>query len=563
MLKIKNYIKLKILVFTLGCAALVVAGPLSAQTLTDAPEISDISVTNRKGDQARISWETDKPARGEINFGLTSNYGRTQVSLNGFEREHGLTLTNLSEDTEYHYRIKVKDASGNITFTKDRTFSTLDTPGADNTDPAKVNDLKADKQTQTSVRLTWKSPGDDGDDGAAMSYDIRYSTNPITATNWNTATQVTGEPTPRKANRFQEYTVVGLDPGENYFFAIKAEDEEGNISELSNVVEAQTLSTGGDIGQDTDTSAPASPFNFTARPTDEQITLTWTNPSDNDFARVIILRRDDAYPSSPTDGEAEVVYAGTGEEYTDINLQEKRYYYAIYAHDLKPNLSNRRVTAGTPEPDSDSVKIVLEAASEFPFGEVRGFSYQSETTVDEVAKNNGTQVFNRNTSVELTGEAKDAYEKLMQNRSTSQNNRHSIAYFLQFGTQTTQDMGPGERAGVINSFYRASGILPMSAEDWADIIRIAGEKPPVQTRAEAEEKAAQDFLKIYNREVTRSNFRENFAFNTIAYGLRPATRNIESEKKAIRIFETIYDRSPSSTADWDTMRAIAYSGVKR
>ena len=57
----------------------------------------------------------------------------------------------------------------------------------------------AQEATQTSITLTWTAPGDDGDIGTAASYDIRYSLSSINASNWNDATQVTGEPSPQTA----------------------------------------------------------------------------------------------------------------------------------------------------------------------------------------------------------------------------------------------------------------------------------------------------------------------------------------------------------------------------
>jgi hypothetical protein len=49
----------------------------------------------------------------------------------------------------------------------------------------------------------------------------------------------------------------------------------------------------------------------------------------------------------------------------------------------------------------------------------------------------------------------------------------------------------------------------------------------------------------------------------MAYGLRPTNRNLNSEKNAINTFKSLNNRLPSSASDWDTIRAIAYSGAKR
>jgi hypothetical protein len=86
-----------------------------------------------------------------------------------------------------------------------------------------------------SATLTWTAPGDDGDVGTAAQYDLRYSTSPITPANWDSATPVTGEPTPAAAGATESFTVLGLQPNTMYYFAIKTADEVFNWSDLSNV----------------------------------------------------------------------------------------------------------------------------------------------------------------------------------------------------------------------------------------------------------------------------------------------------------------------------------------
>ena len=48
------------------------------------------------------------------------------------------------------------------------------------------------------------------------------------------ATDVADEPTPLVAGTAQSMTVSGLTPGETYFFALRSQNEEGSISDLSN-----------------------------------------------------------------------------------------------------------------------------------------------------------------------------------------------------------------------------------------------------------------------------------------------------------------------------------------
>ncbi|HEX2993407.1 MAG TPA: hypothetical protein VHP14_01205, partial [Anaerolineales bacterium] len=68
----------------------------------------------------------------------------------------------------------------------------------------------------------------------ATSYLVRYSTSPIDAGNWATATPVTtGIPTPLGVGAIQSMTVNGLIPGVTYYFAVRAQDEEPNLGGMS------------------------------------------------------------------------------------------------------------------------------------------------------------------------------------------------------------------------------------------------------------------------------------------------------------------------------------------
>jgi len=113
-------------------------------------------------------------------------------------------------------------------------------PPADTTPPAAITDLTCSNPTFTSIDLSWTAPGDDGNSGTATSYDIRYSTEPISEQNWDSAIQITGEPTPAQAGSSQSMTVSGLTSGTTYYFAIKTSDEASNISRISNVASLTT-----------------------------------------------------------------------------------------------------------------------------------------------------------------------------------------------------------------------------------------------------------------------------------------------------------------------------------
>jgi formylglycine-generating enzyme required for sulfatase activity len=114
-------------------------------------------------------------------------------------------------------------------------------PFSDNVPPAKVIDLSAAPVDSTTIRLTWRAPGDDGLTGTAASYDVRYSGEPIeTDADGESAAQAEGEPAPSRAGSTQSFDVTDLLPTTEYFFALRAADAEPNWSARSNVASAVT-----------------------------------------------------------------------------------------------------------------------------------------------------------------------------------------------------------------------------------------------------------------------------------------------------------------------------------
>jgi len=96
-----------------------------------------------------------------------------------------------------------------------------------------INDL-----TNGEVSLHWTAPGDDGNIGQAAGYDIRYwpvRFGPINSEHkWISANRVPGEPSPSPAGLTDSMLVTSLESGAEYYFCIKAYDEVGNYSGLSN-----------------------------------------------------------------------------------------------------------------------------------------------------------------------------------------------------------------------------------------------------------------------------------------------------------------------------------------
>lgn len=172
--------------------------------------------------------------------------------------QQSVMVTGLSPATTYYFAIKTADEVPNWAGLSN-VVSRTTAVAPDVVRPAPLA-IGISALTDSTATLAWTAVGDDSLAGTATSYDVRWSTSPITAANWATATQAAGEPAPAAAGTAQSFTVTGLSRQVTYYFAAKVVDEAGNWSALSNVPSATTP----------DTKPPAAI-------TDLVVGLTWFN----------------------------------------------------------------------------------------------------------------------------------------------------------------------------------------------------------------------------------------------------------------------------------------------
>ena len=363
-----------------GNVSVVASDKISLDNI--APIISNISDTTLSSTTAVIRWNTSELTTSQLEYGFTTNYGSLTAENTILKTSYETSLSGLSPDkTIYHYRVKSKDNAGNQSISIDKTFVT---PGlTDFISPDPIIDFRASDVTQTSATLNWTATGDDGNFGTAASYDIRYSENEMTSSMWPDVHQIVGEPIPSIAGSTENiYIAVGLAPDTNYYFAIKALDDTGNSSSISNIISFKTLPAdsspgnsgggngggsggggGGSGGIFTDNVPPAQPLNFRAVPANKQVALFWQNPTDADFVRVIVLRSTSIINTlnktiDDLRSTYDVVYEGKKQEYIDTKLDNSRtYYYAISAYDKKPNFSPFSILSVQPNSSVESMAV--------------------------------------------------------------------------------------------------------------------------------------------------------------------------------------------------------------
>lgn len=314
-----------------------------------APTLNTITLTwAAPGDDGRVGQAAGYDIRYSASRAAVETWDQAaQIKNEPAPKAAGLTETfvvsGLDPETTYYFAIKTLDEEGNVSLRSNIASET--TLGlADTTPPCKITDLVAGNPTTHSVTLTWTAPGDDCQTGQAGCYHIRYSTSPINKDNWSAAFQVKANPVPAASGSKETFVVVGLDPATFYYFGIKACDEGGNLSPLSNIASEITLRLA-----DTTPSCRITDL-VAGNPTLYSITLAWAAPGDDcqdgqagcyDIRYSTSSINEDNWPTASQVKNNPIPAApGSRETFTVDGLNPATlYYFAIKACDEEGNLS--------------------------------------------------------------------------------------------------------------------------------------------------------------------------------------------------------------------------------
>ncbi|MFH1679504.1 MAG: fibronectin type III domain-containing protein [Candidatus Eisenbacteria bacterium] len=192
--------------------------------------------------------------------------------------EESLLIGPLETDTVYSFALRSADEVPNWSGLSNVVHVTCGSasPGIDSIPPAAVTDLGVLSVAETAVTITWTSPGDDSVSGTAAAYDIRYSTTGIDEERWEASAVAPGAPVPERAGSAETFTISDLAPDTTYWIALRASDEAGNVSGLSNVMSARTAAAA------KDTIPPARiPYLHAAARGPGRAFLIWIAPGDD------------------------------------------------------------------------------------------------------------------------------------------------------------------------------------------------------------------------------------------------------------------------------------------
>jgi subtilisin family serine protease len=239
-----------------------------------------------------------------------------------------------------------------------RLMSTIDTMP-----PAPVTSLSVQSAASNAVTLAWLASGDDGAVGKASRYEVRYSTKPITASNFNGATLALNPLPPRATGSAESFQVPGLFFLTKYYFALVVIDKAGNRSPVSNAVSTTTLGV-----PHLDLSADTFDANLATGATQTRL-LTITNSGDGtlDFSTPVApawahLVPDVARVAAGQSIQVQVIFDA-------VHMTAGSYNSSVLLANNDPTRSNAPLTVGlqvASAPDISVSAATLDLGTTFP-----------------------------------------------------------------------------------------------------------------------------------------------------------------------------------------------------
>jgi len=101
-------------------ALLAVVASVVPALLASAQTIEDVAASNLSSTAAAVTWTTDVPTDGTVNYGTTTSLGSSSSDPRPDDDVHAVPLSGLAEDTQYYYEVVsngVTDDNGGAFYT--------------------------------------------------------------------------------------------------------------------------------------------------------------------------------------------------------------------------------------------------------------------------------------------------------------------------------------------------------------------------------------------------------------------------------------------------------------
>ena len=312
-----------------------------------APEV--VSITD---DQATVMWETDEPSDTYIEFSTDSTFGEIDTigglpetrTLSGDVTSHSITLTNLTADTVYYFRVASVDLEDNgPTYSKRDSFRTFAEP--DTAPPAIIDGPRVVSFTNNTVTVQWTTD--------ELSDSFVLFSNDSTFIKKNALRKVTN------AYEYQydenvgsaedvtvhEITITNLDTNENYIYTVGSQDKSDNHSQAPDTSLFKTAAN-------PDTTPPEVPENVNAVSGNKAVYIQWADVPDSagDLGGYNVFRKEGQEWTAIATQITETHYYDTGLE------NGTAYEYSVASVDnVYPQNSSELSLSKSAVPGEDSV----------------------------------------------------------------------------------------------------------------------------------------------------------------------------------------------------------------
>jgi len=186
---------------------------------TTAPTISSVAAASVQATWMKITWTTDELANSRIDYSISpdTSFG-SNASSTAMVTSHEITLSGLTPNTTYLYRVKSQDPSGNTATDSNGgggyATTTLQGPTISEVTTESVND--------SSATIIWNT------NTSSNSY-VVYATN-LTNLKNGVSTSEVGSITRISTAPYQHrVSLSGLTSRTVYYFYVKSTDESGNL----------------------------------------------------------------------------------------------------------------------------------------------------------------------------------------------------------------------------------------------------------------------------------------------------------------------------------------------
>jgi peptidoglycan hydrolase-like protein with peptidoglycan-binding domain/phosphodiesterase/alkaline phosphatase D-like protein len=294
------------------------------QVQTSSVAISTIETTSITTSGATITWQTDLPSDSQVEYGDSENLGTLSALNTVMTTSHSVTLTGLSQNTNYIFKVKSKPVGVLVqTVSISQEFDTL-SQAVPVVAPANILSVSSSAITTAGVTISWTT---DKNSTSKVEYGINTSYGASSAINQTMQTS-------------HSVSLSNLQAGTTYHYRVQSIDEASNITYSEDYTFTTSPSTTSFV------SAPGAITDLAVGGYDNSsVALAWNAQSANaDIAATYDIRyytipiSDSNFSSAIPAQSTSIVYTdldpnGTQRTFIVAGLElNTMYYFAVKSH---------------------------------------------------------------------------------------------------------------------------------------------------------------------------------------------------------------------------------------